>query len=165
MPTSIPELIALEIVSRLLEITTESGYEFTVTEVVRPNRTGSNWLKRHFGIGVVQESSERNDELLRPGNPPAVAFDVTFSIHCVCRDSESESVPHSTNENAMVAAVQKALIDGDQSGWHTMGGNAVDTAIGSPVPYISPEGELNGASVPVVVTFRVSETDPYTVRA
>jgi len=164
MPTAVPELIALEIIERLGAITTIGGYAFNVTEIKRPTRNGENWQRKHLGIGVIQGNSERVPELDCPGNPPALAYQVTFYLECVCKDAETSTAAHATNENEMAAAVVKA-ITADGSMWYTMNSNAIDTQFGANEPFPPSDGEMNGVTVPVIVIYRVSETDPYTVRA
>ena len=166
MPTPVPELIALEIVSRLELITVANGYAFNVPQVVRPNRKGDNWERKHLSIGVLQGESERVPELDCPGNPPALCYRVVFNLECVCKDSEIDSpdAAHATNENEIAAAVVKAITD-DGATWYTMNGNAIDSEIGTHTPFSSPEGEANGVQIPISVMYRVSENDPFQVRA
>lgn len=159
----IPELIAEEIESRLLTITKENGYAFDVSEVVRPNRRGDNWTYAHLGIGIRQGVSERVPNLDCPGNPPALAYATLFLLGCVCRDSSNLDQAHATNENEMMAAAVKAITS-DGSDWHSMNGVAINSEFGSPVPWVPPAAELNGVNIPLVVTYRVSETNPYEAR-
>lgn len=163
MPTPIPELIAIEIEARLNAVLEADGYAFDLSEVVRPTRKGENWLKRHRGVAILQGESTRVPELDCPGNPPAIAYGLTFDLACVTRDSMNSEEAHATEENEIAAVVVKGITAPDQ--WHTMDGNAIDCSIGSAVPFSSPEGELDGVTIPVVVTYRVSETNPYEVRA
>lgn len=163
-PVPVPELIALEIVARLGEITTDNDYAFDVSEVVRPTRRGENWQRKHLGIGVLQGTAERAEDLDYPGNPPALAYTLTFSLLCVCKDADASTDAHATNENEMAAAVVTAITD-DGSDWHTMNGKAINSQFGSMEPFSSPEGEMNGVSLPLIVTYRVAENDPFTVRA
>jgi hypothetical protein len=161
--TPVPELIAEEIESRLNTILLENGYAFDVSEVVRPNRRGDNWLYKHLGIGIKQGSSVRVPKLDCPGNPAAIAYATLFTLTCICRDSKNLDFAHATNENEVAAAAVKAIAsDGDD--WHSMAGVAINTEIGSPIPLVPPAAEINGVSVPVVVTYRVSENNPYEVR-
>lgn len=164
MPTAAPELIALELVGRLEEITELNGYSFDVSEVIRPTRNSENWKLKNLGIGVLQGESERVPELDCPGNPPALAYSVTFNLRCVVKDSETSTAAHATNENEMAAAVVTAITD-DGVMWYTMNSNAIDTTFGTMQPFVPPEGEMNGVTVPVIVTYRVSETNPFEVRA
>jgi hypothetical protein len=161
--TPIPELIAIELESRLNTILLENGYSFDVTEVVRPKRRGENWLYKHNGIGIRQGESMRVPELDCPGNPPAVAWATMFVVTCVSKDSENETQPHATNSNEMAAAAIQAITSVDS--WHTMGDVAFDADIQTLEPFDSPEGEMDGTNVPIQVTYRVSENNPFEVRA
>ena len=161
--TPIPELIAIEIESRLNTILLENNYSFDVSEVVRPNRRGENWQYRHMGIGIRQVDSARVVALDCPGNPAAIAYAVLFLLTCVCKDSMNLDQPHATNANEMAAAAVQAITS-DGLDWHTMNDVAINSEIGSLVPFVSPEGENSGVSVPVVVTYRVSENNPFEVR-
>jgi len=159
----IPELIAEEIESRLNTILLENGYAFDVSEVVRPNRRGDNWQYKHLGIGIKQGVSSRIPNLDCPGNPPALAYATVFTLSCICRDSKNLDAAHATNENEVAAAAVKAVAsDGDD--WHSMAGIAINTEIGSPVPFVPSQAEFNGVAVPIIVTYRISENDPYEVR-
>jgi hypothetical protein len=166
MPNTIPipELIAEEIVARLNEITKENGYEFDVSEVVRPSRRGENWRRLHNGIGVIQGSPERMPDLDCPGNPPAIAYAITFDLVCICRDSENSIDAHTTATNYMVAAMQRAIANtGDR--WYTLGDFAFDCDFGTPEPVDTDDAEFNSVRVPLVIYYRVSENNPLEVRA
>ena len=163
MPTAVPETIALEIVSRLQQITTGNGYNFTVAEVVRPTRLQKNITPRHLQIQVVQAIDSYNEALSHEGAPPAMAYDLVFNLHCFVRDSDASTTPRATTENDMATAVRKAICD--SADWYNFEGNAIIADWGQSRPFVSPEGEHSGVTVPLVVTYRVSETDPYTARA
>lgn len=162
MPTAIPELIALEIVSRLEAITVANGYFTNVVSVDRLARLSTDWRPRNLTVVVEQGAESPNEENSHEGNPPAIAYDLDFEIHAIVRDSDGSTTPHSTTENAFVAAIKKAITTGDQ--WWTFDSNAINAEWGTTVPYQSPEGDNNGVTVPLVVIYRVSETDPFTSR-
>jgi len=164
MPTAIPELIAVEIVGRLQLITTLNGYNFNVASVERANRDGSNLTYKHMSVQVKQEEAVRVPELDCPGNPPAIAYEITFTINCISRDSQGETDAYDTVANDMAAAVVKA-ITADGGTWYTMNSNAIYSTIGNITPLSSAEGEILGMAVPVAVTYRVAENNPYQVRA
>lgn len=162
--TAISELVALEIVDRLEQITIANGYAFDVASVDRVPRNARDWTPRHLSIVVEQDDEERNEELSHAGNPPAIAYDATYNIHVFVRESDKATAPANQMENAMVAAVKQAVTD-DGVDWHTFDDNAIDGQFGSIRPYLSSEGDHAGATVPLVVTYRVSETNPYESRA
>jgi len=164
MPTAIPELIAAEIEARLNQILTLEDYAFDVTEVVRPTRRGENWQRKHLGIGVLQGDSVRVPENDHPGNPPAICYSVGFDLVGVIRDSVDEEDPKAVNENAMAAAIVKAITVPALT-WHQFDGNAINAEIGDTQIALSSDGEFNAVTIPLRVIYRVSENDPYTVRA
>jgi hypothetical protein len=163
MLKTIPDRIADEIESRLLQITSGDEFEIDVSEVVRPTRRGENWQRKHLGIGILQQSSERVTELDCPGNPPAICYAVTFEIVGVCRDSIGEQDPKSINENALAAAIVKAITTPAPT-WHNFNGVAINAEIGEIEVASSGDGEMNSVTIPFRVFYRVSENDPYTVR-
>lgn len=158
--TPIPELIALELVDRLWEISTANGYAFDVTEVVRPNRNGDNWKHEDLSIGIIQGPQTRLENLDCPGNPPALAYQTTYTATCVLRESGD---PSAVDENKAAAAIVKATV-ASANDWYSFGGNAIDAAFGDATPFSPGDGEVNGITVPIVVTYRISETDPFEVR-
>lgn len=161
--TPINELIAAIVVARIQVITLDNGWVFDVSEVVRPNRKGDNWEYKHMGVGVVQSDDVVNEELSHAGNPPAEAHDLTLNLYCITRDSKDETDAHATATNLLVASVRKAITS--PATWHTFGGYAIDAEFGTVSPFVSPEGELLGATLPLVVTYRISENDPFIARA
>lgn len=161
---SVPEMIAEEIRLRLLELTIANGYLFDISEVARPTRRGENWQRKHLGVGIVQGDSERLTDLDHPGNPPAIAYATEFQLMCVCRDSISTTDPKMISVNQMTAEVIYALTE-NQSNWHTFGGLSFNAEIGSPSPFDGGDGEIDGALLPITVHYRVSENNPYEVRA
>jgi hypothetical protein len=77
-------------------------------------------------------------------------------------DGEAES-PYVTNVNELSAAVQKSLtVDSD---WYTFGGYAFDSSVGEITNFTSDDNEHHGATIPLLVTYRVSENNPFEVRA
>lgn len=163
MQTPIPEYISQAIVSRLEGILVDEDYSFDVSEVVRPTRRGENWQRKHLGIGVLQGEFERVPELDCPGNPPAVCYAMNVNLECVCRNSKAETDAKTVNEYMMASDAVQAITN--HQNWHTFGGYAINAELGSPSPFSSPEGELNGMEIPLRILYRVSENNPYEVRA
>jgi hypothetical protein len=161
---SVPEMIAEEIRLRLLELTIANGYLFNISEVARPTRRGENWQRKHLGVGIVQGDSERLTDLDHAGNPPAIAYATEFQLMCVCRDSNATNNAKMVNVNQMAAEVISSLTE-NQSNWHTFGGLSFNAEIGSPSPFDAGEGEVDGVMLPITVHYRVSENNPYEVRA
>lgn len=167
--TAIPviERIALEIVERLERITIANGFTFDVSRVVRNDRMGTANSPEHLMMEVVQGDSQYNSDLMHPGNPPAIAWDTTFNIHCYVRESTRLETDVATTSNEMVAAVIMAITTPETSPttWYQMGGNAIICDFESSQPFSPNDGSHAGATVPLLVTHRQSENDPYEVRA
>lgn len=162
MPTAVPEQIATKLVTRLETITTGNGFNFDVANVVRPNRRQVGIRPEHLQIQVVQGANTYNRSQSHEGNPPAIAYDLVFNMHCGVRDDDDSTTPSSTTENDFETAVKEAICD--SADWHNWDGVAVISDFGQSRPYVSPEGEHAGVTVPLIVTYRISETDPYTAR-
>ena len=154
--TTVAESIATVLVTRLEAITEANGYEFDVSQVVRVDRHGVQPSYKHLSI-VIDQTKTRNEELSYPGNPPAIAWDMTFSLHLICRDS-GDPQAKAINDEAMQAAAVKAVTL-SQSDWYTLGGYAVNAEFASPEPYAQTDGEITGSTLPLVVTYRTSEYD------
>ena len=163
MANSIPETIALEVVARLEAITIANGYTFDNAGVTRVNRNANDWRPRNYSIAVEQGSDSENDEQTHGGNPAAIAYDLTFEIHGFIRESDTSTTASDATENAMVAAIKLALAG--ETNWHNWDGNATNTHWGSTQPFVSREGDHSGVTVPLTVTYRISENDPFTARA
>lgn len=168
MALPVAEKIAAELVTRLEAITTANGYEFDAESVTRPRRIDRNFTPRNYSIVVDQVGESEQEGMSYPGNPPAIAYELVLNVYGFVRESDSATTSPSITENQMVAAIKKAVAK--NSSWHTFGGNAFDASFG-PVEIFEEGDSLpftvtdhNGAVVPVLVYYRVSELDPYTVR-
>lgn len=162
--TPIVEQIAAKIKTRLGLISSSSGYETTASGVVRPTRTGG-FRPKDYQLIVVQESATKNQQLSCPGNPPSIAWNQPFRIAAELLQSKNDTSAIDTLRNTFAADVQKALTTatGDWAQWD---GLAVNSMIGQIDTYLD-DGETNVAGFQIVLTviYRVSENDPYTVRA
>ena len=155
-----------EIVSRLGNITTGNGYEFTAGTVAVGDRDVDEFRPTPKCIFVEQEQEIPNNDWFCPGNPPRVAFDLPVLIHGfsdrVDRDESVSNVTDvSTTENQMAAAIRKAIVNNDAGGWHLFDGKAKTARLETFAKFNEPG--WSGATVMVTVTYRVQETDPFTV--
>lgn len=160
---SIPEAIATELQSRIETVTTVNGYSLTVASVTRVSRDAREWSPKNLAVAITQPVDSRNTALDHEGNPPAEAHDLAFNIHCFVRQSKDSTVPDQTTENTLVASIIKAVTS--PSDWFTFDGNAFNADWGTRQNYVTSEGEHAGATLPLIVQYRVSETDPFQVRA
>lgn len=167
----VAELIADLLVSRVLAVREENGYPFNIRQVARANRMGDEFRYAHLSVRVDQPAAVRVVELDCPGNPPAICWEQQYDLVCYCRnshdavsdeDGESEQ-PFMTNVNDLAASVHKAITAA--TNWHTMGGYAFDANLGEVQSFTSDDNEYQGAVVSVSALYRVSETNPYEVRA
>lgn len=162
MSDPIPERIAAVIVSRLEAITTANGYAINVEGVIRPDRQGRVFTPKNNLIIVEQADSARLPELDHPGNPPAIAELLTFQIYAMNRPGDKTETPVATNNNTLEACVKKAICS--PTDWHHFSSLAINAEFGTTQPVESTSSDHAGVMVPLIVTYRYSETDPYTVR-
>lgn len=162
--TPISELITEVVVARLQQITQANGYEFDVTSVDRVPLHDEGWTPRDLSMAVVQADDIRNDAESHHGNPPAEARDLTLHIKCIVRPSSRSTVTYETNMNQMAAAARKAITTPNVN-WYQMDGYAINTMIGDNTPFPLAAGGHAGTTFTLLITYRISETDPFTVRA
>jgi hypothetical protein len=163
MAWPVVELIAIEVVSRLEEIQLKNGYELDVSQVARPTKTMSKIYPRNNCIWVLQGDSVRIRDMDLPGNPPAIAYRVTFSIACFSRLSDKENEEIDPMATQVAACAHKAIAAPND--WHSFGGNAINAEIGDMERFKSSEGNHQGVMFPLEILYRVSENDPYQARA
>jgi hypothetical protein len=160
--TPVVSRISDEIFARLQALVSGSAGAYSFVDVVRPTKLAT-YTPQHGLIVLTRGEVSRVTELDCPGNPPAVAFQQTFSIRVHIAPSEKDTTPVEVYEDVMEAEIHKAIVN-DQATWHTFGNLAINADIGAQQTVVS-DGSYNGIAVPLTVTFRITEGDPYTVRA
>jgi hypothetical protein len=161
--TQVPVLsrISDEIFARLQALTAGDTGAYSFKGVVRPTRIAT-YTPGHGLIVLTRGTVERITELDCPGNPPAIAWRQTFLIRVHIAPSERDTTPVDRHEEVIEAEIRKAIrVDAD---WHTFDGNAITADFG-PTVMTTSDGGYDGIAIPVIVTYRVAEDDPYTVRA
>lgn len=153
--------ISDEIVRRLEALVSGSGGPYTFSGVVRPTKIAT-YTPQHLLIVVTRGEVARVPELDCIGNPPAVCMRQTFLIRVHIAPSERDTTPVELYEDIAEAEIHKALKTDDT--WHTFDSNAINAECGESVTTVS-DGGYDGMAVPLIVTYRFSEGDPYTVRA
>lgn len=123
----------------------------------------ATWQPKDLVVHVHQGALTPNPELSCPGNPPAQAWDLEAIVAGIVKPSDTSTVPIDTYRNRLVADIVKAATDANQ--WHTWGGRALNTTFGASETIVEDNGAVSGVMVRMVITFRVSETDPYAARA
>lgn len=161
MATPILELISDEVVSRLGNITTGNGYEFTAASVSLIDRDENDFQPAPLAIMVDRKDEAENEDLSLPGNPPGIAYDVEFHIHGYSGRLD-DSFSTEVTETQMIAAIQKAIGNGDATGWHNFTNRAIDASLTSTTDFEGPGHD--GVTVVLRITYRISEIDPFVVR-
>ncbi len=160
--TPVVSRISDEIFARLQALVSGSAGAYSFANVVRPTKLAT-YTPQHGLIVLTRGEVSRVTELDCPGNPPAVAFQQTFSIRVHIAPSEKDTTPVEVYEDVMEAEIHKAIVN-DAATWHTFGNLAINADLGAQQTVVS-DGGYDGIAVPLAVTFRITEGDPYTVRA
>jgi hypothetical protein len=162
MSLTVLETIAVALTTRLEAMVGSDDYETKVASVLRPGRNGGEFNIEHLQIVIRQGADEIIDELSYPGNPPAIAHKQTFNLRCHVVTSEHDTDPVDSVVNAFQADITKCLTAGNE--WYQFGGSATDATIGAVEP-INEDGGIDGFNLPVFVTYRVDENNPYNARS
>lgn len=161
----INERIVKEVVERLQLLT--AGYsDFFVAPYAKRERFHDTETPKPYGIIVTQGGDERLPESDCPGNPPALAYTLTINIRCRIMPSETDTTPVDEYINVIAAEVKRVVCDESDLdyGWHTFEDLAFNAQWGSH-ELVSSDGSFEGLSVPLSVMYRVSEGNPFEVRA
>lgn len=153
MPQSIPDKI-LDVIATRVE-TVEPTY------TKRPPRGGIRPYDR--SVTITHSQIVPNAELSCPGNPPLLAFDLPVMIHCLMNPSETASDPIDKLLDDYAFEVYRAIASPAAS-WHTMGGNAINSVLGEFGMVDTGDDTIRGIGFMLTVTFRVEETDPFTLQ-
>ena len=155
MPTTVVEQIATELETRLGNIT-------NVTEVVRATVKGGYKVQNHQVV-LAFSDLERVPELSQPGNPPATAWVQRFNVHCHIVQSETATESADELISTMAAdAIIAMATSSDVHPWQTFGGLAIDAQFEAQENLESEN--FDGVNVPIAITFRTDEDNPYTAR-
>ena len=152
------ERIATAIVTRL-------DADAAFANVYRVNRDATDWQPANDTVVVKQGSCTRLPESDTPGNPPAIAYELTFALVGFVRQADRTTSADDIEINTIAANIKKAVVAGLTNTWHTFGGICFDAGFGATEPFVTDNGAHTGAVVEVICRYRVSETDPFAVRA
>lgn len=161
MSLTVIEEITAVLIDRL-ETLIDSVEETTVSEVIQPTRLGT-WTPRDLQIVVVQANPELVPELMCPGNPPAEAWRQVFNLYLHLKPSETDDEPSDPKLNRFVADVRKVVCQ-PQTTWHNFDGWSIDANWLTMDNIDSGEG-IDGINVPLAITYRTDQNNPYQVRA
>jgi len=157
----IVSLISDEIFARLQTLVSGGSGPYSFVNVVRPTKLAT-YTPQHGMIVLTRGDVARVTELDCPGNPPAIACMQTFLIRVHIAPSERDTTPIEFYEDVMEAEIHRAIRTNGT--WHQFDGNAINADFG-PQETATSDGGYDGITVPLMVTYRVAEGDPYTVRA
>ncbi|AMV30909.1 hypothetical protein VN12_19555 [Pirellula sp. SH-Sr6A] len=160
--TTVVESIAETLYLRLTPMVNNTIYNTKVREVIRPRRLEDRTIKDRQ-IVMTDASHDRVPELDHEGNPPAQAWRITFNLYLHVQNDESKCEPIDKVIHTFAADVKKAVCAVD-SRWHTFGDKAIDATWQS-MEAIQADGSFDGVNLPISITYRVSENDPYQVRS
>ena len=159
------ERIIQEVVERLQLLT--AGYsDYFVAPYVKREIFHSTETPKPYGIIVTQGSAERLPESDCPGNPPALAYMLPINIRCRIMPSETDTTPVGEYINVIAAEVQRVVCDESDLtySWHTFEDLSFNAMWGSH-EIVNGEGGFEGINVPLQVMYRVTEGNPFEVRA
>ena len=137
-----------------------------IVGVVRPTRTG-NFRPKDNQILLKQGDDQRRPELDCPGNPPAIANEMPFSVMLELRPSDKDDTSIDTFKNTFRARAITALTKPEREGddWVTFNRLAVNSRIGNATPYLDDAGEVAGIKLTIAVIYRHDENNPCNLRA
>lgn len=153
--------IADELYRRLETLIAVPIGDVIIKGVIRPTRLGT-YTPEHLLLVLTRGENVRVPELDCPGNPPAIARQQTFHVRCHIAPSERDETPVERYEDTCEAAIVQAVTDANL--WHKFDGNAVNAVIEA-TESISGDGGYDALVVPIVVTYRTDENNPYNARA
>jgi hypothetical protein len=160
--TPVVSRISDEIFARLQALVSGSAGAYSFVDVVRPTKLAT-YTPQHGLIVLTRGEVSRLTEIDCPGNPPAVGYQQTFLIRVHIAPSEKDTTPVEVYEDVMEAEIHKAIVN-DSATWQTFGNLAINADLGAQQTAVS-DGSYDGISIPLAVTFRITEGDPYTVRS
>jgi hypothetical protein len=156
----VAERIASEIEYRLKRLLSGSSTMVQVSEVIRPKRMESATPK-NGQIIFSQSDPEIDVDKSLPGNPPATAWRHMFHIRGHFIPSELDPTPIDVYQNYFVADVRRVICE--DASWWTFDGLAIYSEWGSVGSY-DLDGTFAAFDVPLIVTYRTDEDDPYQLR-
>jgi hypothetical protein len=152
------ERIAKELFRRLELLLNAEGYNTPIVEVLRPKRI-ETYSPRNRQIVLTEQDHSRVPSLDCPGNPPAIAKQITFNIRCHLINDEKSCTPIDTLVHMFAADVESVVV-GDDAQWYTFDGNAMMAEWQTEEP-ITGDGAIDGVNLPLTVTYRHTEGNPY----
>jgi hypothetical protein len=153
--------ISDEMFARLQVLGSLTGSIMRFDNIVRSTKLASH-VPKHGLVVLTRGESVRVQDLDCIGNPPAIAYKQTFLVRVNIAPSEHDPTPVELYEDVAEAEVIKAIkISSD---WHQFDGNSVNAEFLPQVSVVS-DGGYDGIAIPIDVTYRITEGDPYEARS
>jgi len=147
--------------TRIESVVVGDDFDVAVNRVVLPTQYDISSLE-HADVVVASQDPKRNAELSCPGNPAAIAYDLSVMVAIVIAPSTGDERSFDEIATALGTACQKAVAT--QDSWHEFDGNAINATIG-PLISVKPGAEQqHGIGFELVVTYRVSENNQNELR-
>ena len=145
---------------RLSIIHPDNGFAFEVHKIHLPIQDGEEYTPEHLSIIVTadEDSIERETELDRPGNPPAIAFVLPILIECVIIPSNHNCETFDTFASTIYSNMASAITIWPD--WHQFDRRCLNSEVGRPV-YKPPtdDGGIGSVQFTILATYRVDETN------
>lgn len=155
------ERIAQALATRLETVTTANGYQVQLADVVRPFRRGDYVPQNNLCVLEQLSPFDPPDGEYNMGNEPARVWVQPFLITLYVQPDETDTTPVDTRVNLIRSEVERAVMGDDLTwgnlalGWtHLAGADYIDSA----------DGSYSGVQITLEITYRVPESDPFTVR-
>lgn len=160
MSNPLIEQIVLQIIDTLGDITTGNGYNQTVGTIHRPKtlqaRTQATYAS--FDMAVTLGESTGNDEYNYAGNPPVIGLTQEIMLDMIYRPSKAASDAIDTVLARFEADVRRTLMQDPQ-----INSLACDSDMDEPDFWANADDGTVGATVTLMVHYRIAENDPYQV--
>lgn len=161
MSTPVVEQIAVVLFSRLEKLTKTYDVTTDLAAAVRPTREGG-FTPRDKQIVLSEGDDDIDEALSHPGNPPATARVQTFNIKLHAMPSEKDPTAIGKFLSVMKADVVQAVCS--PANWEKFGNLAINARWGN-TQQLELNGGMAGVNMPMLVTYRTDEGNPYKVRA
>lgn len=165
--STVVERIAVVIEARLQAGVADLARQRYFNRVHRPTRLRDYSPRDRLIVVEQSDEDEEVGELMKPGNPPSIAFATLFMVRCYVMPSEKDPTPFDTYCNQVAGDVTE-LICRSGTGWHTFDSNAFDAEWLTRIKFAPGDDDGRtgeGVVVPLLVYYRVSERSPYIKRS
>lgn len=159
----VAERIAVVLATRLNALASDAGQLTGYKSCIR-KKLRESYSIQHLLPVLEAEYPKRNAELDCTGNPPRLGWDLLFNIMIHVNPSQNDPTPideyNLTAHADVVRVVCDIQLHDTTKAWQTFDGLAKNANWGD-VEEIEPDGGPGGIIVPLAVSYRVHETDPY----